>query len=326
MRLSNGASRPFRWVVGGNYSNNKVDQVADFDYRYTSVNETVFTVFGYNLDRAHYSNYQKLTSFAFFANGEYDLASTLTFKAGARYTRAQSSATICNTDLTGDPKGTGPFLYDVVFGGAYGTFHAGDCFAGNDLGATINGVPPGAPGQYKDTLTEDNVSWTAGLDYKPRPGLLFYANVSRGYKAGSFPAVSATSFVQYRAVKQESVTAYDTRMPFASKYQLSSNLDYEFPISDRMKMFFGTSANLRSDTIAVVGGDVSAANAIPSNIKLHGIDGYVLVDARAGIASADDRWRVSVFGKNISNQYYWNNAITSSDAIARFAGMRPPTA
>ncbi|QKS02199.1 TonB-dependent receptor [Sphingomonas sp. CL5.1] len=416
LRLSNGASRPFRWVVGGNYSNNKVDQVADFDYRYTSVNETVFTVFGYNLDRAHYSNYQKLTSFAFFANGEYDLASTLTFKAGARYTKAQSSATICNTDLTGDPKGTGPFLYDVVFGGAYGTFHAGDCFAGNDLGATINGVPPGAPGQYKDTLTEDNVSWMAGLDYKPRPGLLFYANVSRGYKAGSFPAVSATSFVQYRAVKQESVTAYeagakaslldgalqvnaagfyydylnkqlrskvqsffgiqdalvnvpkssikgfeleftlrpthgltfangftwldakidrftgisggglpadfaDTRMPFAPKYQLSSNLDYEFPISDRLKAFVGASANMRSDTIAVVGGDVNAANAIPSTFKLQGIDGYVLVDARAGIASADGRWRVSVFGKNIFNQYYWNNAITSSDAVARFAGM-----
>ncbi|MFT3975532.1 MAG: TonB-dependent receptor [Sphingomonas bacterium] len=416
LRLSNGAAKPFRWVVGGNYSNNKVIQTADFDYRYTSVNETVATYFGYNLDRAHYGNDQKLTSFAFFANGEYDLASHLTLKAGARYTRAQSKATICNTDLTGDPKGTGAYFFDQVYGGAYGAFQPGECFAGNDLGVTVNGVAPGAPGEYRSTLTEDNVSWTAGLDYKPRPGLLFYANVSRGYKAGSFPAVSATSFVQYRPVKQESVTAYEagtkasfldgalqfnaagfyydyinkqlrskvlsffgiqdalvnvpkssikgfeleltlrpthgltwangftwldaridrfqgisggglpadfanTRMPFAPKYQLSSNLDYEFPVSDHLKAFFGASANLRSDTIAVVGGDINAANAIPANIKLQGIDGYVLADARAGMASADGRWRVSVFGKNIFNQYYWNNAITSSDAIARFAGM-----
>ncbi|WP_031308419.1 TonB-dependent receptor [Sphingobium sp. C100] len=415
LRLSNGGARPFRWVVGANYADSKVDQAADFDYRYTSVNETVKTFYGYDLTRAHYSNFQKLRSYAVFANGEYDLADGLTFKAGARYTRAKSTATICNTDLTDDARGTGAFLFDIVYGGAAGPFRTGDCFAGNDLGRTINGVAPGAPGEYRDRLSEDNISWTAGLDYKPRPGLLLYANVSRGYKAGSFPAVSATSFVQYRAVSQESVTAYesgvkasllggslqvnaagfyydyrdkqlrskvqsffgiqdalvnvprstikgfelettmrpvegltlatgftwldakiktfqgisggglpadfaDTRMPFAPKYQLSSNLDYEFPITGSLNAFVGGSMNLRSNTIAVVGGDTNAANAVPTNKMLQGIDNYILVDARVGIAGPDDAWRLMVFAKNIFNTYYWNNAVTSSDAVARFAG------
>ena len=33
-------------------------------------------------------------------------------------------------------------------------------------------------------------------------------------------------------------------------------------------------------------------------------DGYVLVGARAGIQSADGRWEFSVFGENITDEYY----------------------
>ncbi|MGC4252483.1 MAG: TonB-dependent receptor [Sphingobium sp.] len=410
LRLSNGDSKPFRWVVGANYSHSKVDQAVNFDYRYSSVNQTVKAVYGYDLTQAYYTNYQKLKSYAFFANGEYDLADTLTFKAGARYTKAKSTATICNTDLTGDPLGTGPFIYGPGF-------QAGDCFAINNFSVPVNGVGPGLPGEFKGTLDEDNVSWTAGLDYKPRPGLLFYGNVSRGYKAGSFPAVSATIFEQYQAVKQESVTAYEagvkaslldnalqfngaafyydykdkqvrakinpplfgvqdalvnvpkssikgfeleltarptdgltlgvgftyldakikefvgitgsgqpadfggTRMPFTPKYQLSTNLDYEFPLSGNIKAFFGTSVNMRSDTISVIGGDTNPTGSLPVGKTLQGIDDYVLVDGRIGVASADDKWRLTVFGKNIFNEYYWNNVTTASDAIVRFAGM-----
>src|SRR3546814_2846323 len=39
--------------------------------------------------------------------------------------------------------------------------------------------------------------------------LLLYANVSKGYKAGSFPGVSAGTFAQYAAVTQESLVEYE---------------------------------------------------------------------------------------------------------------------
>ncbi|MGV7121306.1 TonB-dependent receptor [Sphingopyxis sp. 550A] len=416
LRLSNGDSGPFRWVVGANYGKSKVDQSVNFRFDYTSVNETVLQVFGYDLSEATYTNFQDLKNYAVFANGEYDIADALTLKAGIRYTKSKAAAAICNSDYSGDPLGTGAFIYDFSNGGAFGPFTPGKCFAGNDLGVTVNGVAPGAPGEFRGTLNEDNVSWRVGLDYKVAPRTLLYANVSRGYKAGNFPAVSATTFIQARAVKQESVTAYEaglkssvldgalqidaagfyydyrdkqirskvqsffgiqdalvnvpksvikgfelelsarpttgmttslgftfvdatikkfvgisggglpadfsgTRIPFAPKYQLSANFDYEFPVAGSVNGFFGAGANLRSDTISVVGGDTNAPNAIPANKKLQGIDDYVLVDARVGVASADGRWRLSLYGKNIFNQYYWNNAITSSDAIARFAGM-----
>src|SRR3546814_12414502 len=47
------------------------------------------------------------------------------------------------------------------------------------------------------------------VNYKATPTLLLYANVSKGYKAGSFPGVSAGTFAQYAAVTQESLVAYE---------------------------------------------------------------------------------------------------------------------
>ena len=45
---------------------------------------------------------------------------------------------------------------------------------------------------------------------------------------------------------------------------------------------------------------------------------------RAGVASSDGRWRLGLYGKNLTDEYYWNNVVSSSDAVARFAA-RPAT-
>src|SRR3546814_2852934 len=58
----------------------------------------------------------------------------------------------------------------------------------------------GLPGTFRDKLNENSTSWMLGVNYKATPTLLLYANVSKGYKAGSFPGVSAGTFAQYAAV------------------------------------------------------------------------------------------------------------------------------
>jgi iron complex outermembrane receptor protein len=45
---------------------------------------------------------------------------------------------------------------------------------------------------------------------------------------------------------------------------------------------------------------------------------------RAGVASPDDKWRLTVFGRNITDEFYILNASTASDAIVRYVG-RPAT-
>src|SRR3546814_3988692 len=59
------------------------------------------------------------------------------------------------------------------------------------------------------TQRSSNLSWKVGVDFKPVAGSLFYANVTKGYKAGSFPTIGAATVSQYRPVVQESVITYE---------------------------------------------------------------------------------------------------------------------
>ena len=48
---------------------------------------------------------------------------------------------------------------------------------------------------------------------------------------------------------------------------------------------------------------------------------YTLLDLRAGIEKPDGSWRVSLYGRNITNKYYWTTATRRADALVRWAGM-----
>ncbi|CAH0357250.1 TonB-dependent receptor [Sphingobium sp. CECT 9361] len=423
LRLSNGSHQALRWVVGVNYEHSKIDQIVDLDISATSSNATLGAVLGYPIRSATYSALQRMTNYASFANVEYDISHTLTLKAGARYTNAKTSVDSCNRDLSGDAKGTGPFFYDVLLGGAFGPYQTGDCFAVNLLSHAVGNVAPGSPGNYVDTLHEDNVSWRVGVDWKPRPGVLLYGNVAKGYKAGSFPTVSAFEFTQYLPVKQESVLAYEAgfkaslldralqfngaafyydyrnkqlrskedagpfgildvlqnipkstikgfeleivarpissltvsstftyldakidrfaginaggvpanfagvAVPYTPKYQIGTNVDYEFPISDAVNGFLGASLTYRSSTVSVIGGNLNPSTLTASAVgaaPLFRINDYALVDLRAGVESPDGRWRFSFWGKNVLNKYYWNNVVADFDTVVRYAN-KPAT-
>jgi len=101
--------------------------------------------------------------------------------------------------------------------------------------------------------------------------------------------------------------------PNTPKWQGTLAADYEFPLSSNIKGFLGANANMRSKTNGGLG-----ENAILA------IDGYTLVDLRAGLASSDDSWRFSIWGRNVTDKYYWTNAYRIADVSARFAG-KPST-
>jgi iron complex outermembrane receptor protein len=417
VRLANDPKGSFRWVVGGNYERSRVDQTVNLAFPDSSAHETFGLFLGYPIgNNVEYTTRQKMTNYAGFGNVEYDILPTITLKGGVRYTNSKIDANICSRDKSGLPNDTGGFFYNVLLGGSYGTYNGG-CFVLNNLGTVNNGVPVGGPGEYAGELHEHNVSYRAGIDWKPRPGLLFYANVAKGYKAGSFPTVSASVFSQYLPVTQESVQSYEagfkasvldrtlqfngagfyydyknkqlrskvvdptfgildvlqnipkstvkgfelefvarpsrnltvnaaftyidatidkftgvnaggvaadfdgSRVPFTPKYQVGTNVDWNIPLTERIGGFLGASLNYRSDTVSVVGGDINPPNATPQDIKIFGIASYATLDLRAGIKSANDIWRFTVWGKNITNSYYWNNVVAATDTIGRYAGQ-----
>lgn len=51
------------------------------------------------------------------------------------------------------------------------------------------------------------------------------------------------------------------------------------------------------------------------------IKAYGVLNLNAGIESADKRARFEVFGKNVTNTYYWNSVNYIADSTVRFAGM-----
>jgi len=75
---------------------------------------------------------------------------------------------------------------------------------------------------------------------------------------------------------------------------------------------------------ASIGGNVtyrSETNGALGDYKVLAIDSYTLLDLHAGIGAPDDRWAVTLWGRNVTDEYYWSNAYKIADVSGRFAGM-----
>lgn len=416
VRISNAASSTFRYILGGNYEKSRVNQNVLVDYRDSSSAASLGAALGYPISQNTYDSRQRMENYAAFGNVELDLGEKLTLKGGARYTNSKINQNQCSSDELRTANSTGPFFFDVLLGGALGPY-AGQCYAINNLPDPVGGVAPGSPGAYVDELKEDNISYRVGVDFKPRPGLLLYANVAKGYKAGSFPVLSASVFGQYQPVTQESVQAYEAgfkaslldrtlqlngagfyydykdkqlrsktvdpvfgildilqnipkstvkgfeleavirpasnfvintaftyidaeidrfsgvnaggvaadfagaAVPYTPKYQVGVNVDWNRPIADDLEVFAGSSLNYRSDTVAVIGGNINPTNLIAPVPRVFSIASYATLDLRLGLEGPDNRWRVWAWGKNVTNSYYWNNVVAAFDTIGRYTGM-----
>ena len=51
------------------------------------------------------------------------------------------------------------------------------------------------------------------------------------------------------------------------------------------------------------------------------INGYGLLDVAAGLESPGKHWQVQVWGKNVTNTYYWTSVFYESDTVVRDTGM-----
>src|SRR3546814_325787 len=101
---------------------------------------------------------------------------------------------------------------------------------------------------------------------------------------------------------------------FSPDWQVQGGAQYDWDVSSELSASLGVDVIYRSDTTGVVGGN-DPRFAIPA---------YTLVDLRASLGAADDRWRVSLWGKNITNEFYLTNSLRDVDTIVRFTG-RPAT-
>ncbi len=93
----------------------------------------------------------------------------------------------------------------------------------------------------------------------------------------------------------------------------SLTLMYDRPVSDTLGFRSALSGRWQSESTA---GD-------PDDPQ-YDIDSYGVLNGSVGIYSLDDNWEVSVWGKNLTDEYYWQQIASNANVVLRFAG-RPRT-
>jgi iron complex outermembrane receptor protein len=275
VRLAGDVSQPFRWVIGGNYERTTVKETTFLLFTDTSstyVNG--FTGAGYQTDSG-------MRNYAGFANAEYDVTDQITLKAGIRQTKAKRDFSAFNGDFPefsvanqttfgGQQSITYTQFFNATYPAIYGAGvvpvipEFGSIIIDNRVNADGSPVDPSTylkPGIFEGKLNEDSTSWSAGADFKPTQDVLFYLNVSKGYKAGSFPHLSGAIYDAYESVKQESILDYEAGF----KLQL---LDHKLSINGAAFYYDYKNKQLRAKFVDPIFGALDKLVNVPkSKIK-----------------------------------------------------------
>src|SRR3546814_20395659 len=100
---------------------------------------------------------------------------------------------------------------------------------------------------------------------------------------------------------------------FSPSWHVVSDASYELDWNDGLSAFVVANMLYKSQTYSTRG--VAGASVIGS---------FKTVYLRAGIKALDERWSVSVWVRNVFNEYYWTNQFVTQDVIVRYAA-RPAT-
>lgn len=391
------------WMIGGNYQYEKADESTITTNQGTNnqIGPFLFTRLGQIAN-------QKVDTLSAFGSLDLHVTDRLTLQGAARYTSQKRDFAGCIKD-----EGIGPV--GVPAATAFG-FLAG-LFTGAPvnipaLGCVTIDAATFKPGLATSQLDEDNLSWRMGVDYKFDTNVMAYANLTKGYKSGSYALVPAILSSQFTPVTQEAVLAYEAGTRFTTAGGLL-NADFAVFYNDyddkQLKgivltpvfgplpqlvnipksKVYGFEANLvlrpakglrlssgltyvrsrvRRDPVApaeprdpfgaptsyvgesfpntpkwqfvgdaeyrfpvggggmhaIVGGALTYHSSSPGtfgNTPQFTLPSYTLVDLRLGLESADGRWSGQVWGRNVTNAYYYNNVTHLTDYIAKIAGM-----
>jgi outer membrane receptor protein involved in Fe transport len=103
-------------------------------------------------------------------------------------------------------------------------------------------------------------------------------------------------------------------LPFTPKFSATADAQYDWKTGSGLKPFLGGS-------IVYVGKNNGTFETEVLKADDFEFRSYATVDLRAGISSSDDKWRITLFGRNVFNKYYNTTIFSGIDTQYRFAGM-----
>jgi outer membrane receptor protein involved in Fe transport len=332
-----------------------------------------------------------------FASAEYQISPQFKVTAGGRWTEDSLTFTGAGVDQDGNNLALVNTVFPLLVG------HPVQAVANGSysLNATDTGFATANEAQ-----TQDNFAFRVSLDYTPTPDQLYYVQIARGYKAGTFPVLAASTVTQLTPVSQEELTDYEIGsklslighsiqlntsaffydytnrqvygqvadlifgtlprvinipkseiygidtdvtwritssltargggsamqtvidqfvgfneigqienfkgepLPYAPKFQGFASLAQEISLNDNLGLQLEGDGSYQSTSYSYIGDLQDFKNR-----------SYFLFNMSATLHAANNKWNVSAWMQNITNQYYWTTAQLSHDSIARFAGM-----
>ncbi|MHB9881113.1 TonB-dependent receptor [Pacificimonas sp. ICDLI1SI03] len=269
---------------------------------------------------------QDSENFAIFTHNIVHLTDKLDLTLGARYTHEQKDFSAefnnSNTVCAANREALGPLL--ATGAGA---------FAGGIIGLSCVGNSTSELNDYDltDSRTENEVTGTAILSYKPVDDLLLYASYSRGYKAGGFnldrsALVDSTIFslanpasnfsVSNLQFDQEEVDAVEVGAKYAARdFSVSVSAFYQRFSNFQLNTFNGTVflvQNINSCGNDLAGGDMDGSAAtgsctaddVEAGVVSRGIELEATmrptstVDVSAGLTLTDAEYKDDLIGSD----------------------------
>jgi len=106
------------------------------------------------------------------------------------------------------------------------------------------------------------------------------------------------------------VDASGAELGNAPNLQVSSTLSYQTPLTDSLVLRTAVDVSYKDDN----------AGSIPANDGYE-VSDYTLVNARIGIEDASGKWSAILWGRNITDEYYWHSAAPSNGTRVRLNGL-----
>jgi iron complex outermembrane recepter protein len=188
-----------KWMIGGNYEYDGTQDEQDL-----SLNATNSGIGPFRWDGLDNLNNQHVNTEAAFGSLDLALTQSLAAQSSVRYTSQDRDYHGCLADNGNGQLAAAFSFLSTKLSGSPTDIPAGGCVTLDPVTnkPLTNGI--------HSSLDQDNVSWRTGLSWKPLTDVMLYANVTKGYKAGSYGTMPAIRPVQAIPVPQESVLAYES--------------------------------------------------------------------------------------------------------------------
>ncbi len=141
------------------------------------------------------------------------------------------------------------------------------------------------------------------IDYQPMEGLLFKFS-------GLFVDTEVDGSYTGTTVFGASEEFGGTTFPDIPKWQLNGGVNYNWALTQTIDAFAGVHLNYRSETFSDFIDD-----------PVLRVDNYLLVDAQIGVSLPNDKLRVAIWGRNLTDKVYSSSIVRRQEALVRTVGM-----